>query len=70
MAKPEWGTKRSCPGCGARFYDLGRDPAVCPRCGAAADRRALYRAQRSRAAAAPPEADPDTAARDDGGPDD
>lgn len=34
MVKPEWGTKRSCQRCGARFYDLRRDPIVCPKCGA------------------------------------
>ena len=33
MAKPEWGTKRICPNCGARYYDLHRDPIVCPKCG-------------------------------------
>ena len=33
MAKPEWGTKRTCDKCSARFYDLSRDPAVCPQCG-------------------------------------
>lgn len=33
MAKPELGTKRICPNCGARYYDLNRDPIVCPRCG-------------------------------------
>ena len=32
MAKPEWGTKRLCQGCGARYYDLRRDPPVCPKC--------------------------------------
>ena len=33
MAKPEWGTKRSCPKCGTRFYDLGKDsPVVCIDC--------------------------------------
>ena len=32
MAKPEWGTKRECQSCGARFYDLKRDPPVCPKC--------------------------------------
>jgi uncharacterized protein (TIGR02300 family) len=32
MAKPELGTKRICVSCGARFYDLGRQPAVCPKC--------------------------------------
>jgi uncharacterized protein (TIGR02300 family) len=33
MVKPELGTKRVCVSCGARFYDLTRQPAVCPKCG-------------------------------------
>lgn len=34
MANPEWGTKRQCPKCGTRFYDLGNiDPIVCIDCG-------------------------------------
>ncbi len=33
MAKPELGTKRVCVSCGARFYDLTKQPAVCPKCG-------------------------------------
>jgi uncharacterized protein (TIGR02300 family) len=34
MVKPEWGTKRSCPKCGERFYDLGKeDPVTCIECG-------------------------------------
>ena len=34
MAKPEWGTKRSCPKCGTRFYDLGNEePVNCIECG-------------------------------------
>ena len=37
VAKPEWGTKRICHNCGARFYDLRRDPAVCPACGTVAE---------------------------------
>ena len=32
MSKPEWGEKRECPECKARFYDLKRDPIVCPKC--------------------------------------
>lgn len=27
------GVKRTCPGCGAKFYDLGKNPASCPKCG-------------------------------------
>lgn len=33
MAKPELGTKRVCVACGARFYDLTKIPAACPKCG-------------------------------------
>lgn len=34
MAKPELGTKRVCASCSAKFYDLGKDPITCPKCGA------------------------------------
>ncbi len=33
MTKAELGTKRLCPNCGARYYDLNHDPILCPRCG-------------------------------------
>lgn len=34
MVKPEWGTKRTCPKCATRFYDLGKDdPVTCINCG-------------------------------------
>lgn len=34
MVKPEWGTKRTCPKCAVRFYDLGKDePVTCIECG-------------------------------------
>ncbi|MBT4018829.1 MAG: TIGR02300 family protein [Alphaproteobacteria bacterium] len=32
MAKPEWGTKRECAECATRFYDLNREPILCPSC--------------------------------------
>src|SRR5262245_47554668 len=32
VAKPELGTKRLCGNCGAKFYDLSKDPIVCPKC--------------------------------------
>ena len=34
MAKPELGSKRLCQSCGAKFFDLNRDPILCPKCGA------------------------------------
>jgi len=33
LAKPELGTKRQCQACGAKFFDLNKDPIVCPKCG-------------------------------------
>lgn len=33
MAKPELGSKRVCVACNTRFYDLGKVPALCPKCG-------------------------------------
>ncbi len=32
MAKLTWGTKITCPSCGARFYDLRRPSVACPKC--------------------------------------
>jgi uncharacterized protein (TIGR02300 family) len=33
LAKPELGTKRQCQNCSAKFFDLNKDPIVCPKCG-------------------------------------
>jgi hypothetical protein len=32
LANPELGAKQICPNCQSKFYDLGRRPAVCPKC--------------------------------------
>ncbi len=37
MAKAALGDKQICPTCGAKFYDLGKRPAICPKCAAAFD---------------------------------
>jgi uncharacterized protein (TIGR02300 family) len=34
VVKAELGTKRTCPSCATRFYDLLKNPIVCPKCGA------------------------------------
>jgi len=51
LAKPEWGTKRICPSCGTRYYDLMHDPVVCPKCATPFDPEAFLRSRRSRPAA-------------------
>ena len=33
VAKVELGTKRQCQNCGAKFFDLNKDPIICPKCG-------------------------------------
>ena len=33
MVKAELGTKRTCPSCATRFYDLMKNPILCPKCG-------------------------------------
>ncbi|KAA0681745.1 TIGR02300 family protein [Roseomonas genomospecies 6] len=50
MAKPEWGVKRICPSCGARYYDLRKDPPVCPSCGSQFDPEALLKSRKARPA--------------------
>ena len=47
------GTKRQCLACGAKYYDLGRSPPTCSRCGAEAGSKAP--------GAAPPVAAPEAA---------
>lgn len=32
MGKTDLGDKQVCPNCGAKFYDLRRRPATCPKC--------------------------------------
>ncbi len=48
MAKPEWGVKRVCQSCAAKFYDLNRSPITCPKCAASFDPEALLKSRRSR----------------------
>jgi uncharacterized protein (TIGR02300 family) len=71
MVKPEWGTKRTCPKCSTRFYDLGNDnPAHCIECGTEWTPEPVLKSKQPMAfepAAAPvkePVEDPELAAED------
>ncbi len=55
MAIPELGAKQICPTCQTKFYDLGRRPAVCPKCQHAFDPEEAIRSRRVRARATPAE---------------
>jgi ATP-dependent exoDNAse (exonuclease V) alpha subunit len=56
------GTKRRCLACGARYYDLGRDPPACSRCGAPAESKAAT-GESPLAAGAPAPARPQSLSR-------
>ena len=51
VVKPEWGVKRICHHCGARFYDLHRTPILCPKCATPYDPEQLLKSRRSRSSA-------------------
>jgi len=53
VVKPAWGMKRTCQGCGAHFYDLQKDPIICPKCATVYDPDAVSRTRRGRSSAAP-----------------
>ncbi len=50
MSKPEWGTKRICQSCGAKFYDFHASPIACPACGATFDPEAFLKSRRAKPA--------------------
>jgi uncharacterized protein (TIGR02300 family) len=52
VAKPELGSKRTCQNCGTKFFDLSKDPILCPKCGTVFQVVAAPSTRASRAAAA------------------
>ena len=48
LVKADLGTKRVCPSCNARFYDLQKRPITCPKCEFSFDPEALYKQRRPR----------------------
>ena len=46
LSKPDWGTKRTCQNCGAKYYDLMRSPITCPKCGTVFNPEALLKSRR------------------------
>ncbi len=51
MVKPEWGAKRLCQSCGAKFYDMRRKPIRCPKCDTVFEPESQSKPKRSRAVA-------------------
>lgn len=67
MPKDEWGVKRVCPSCSERFYDLQKDPMLCPYCAAEFTLESLMsdKPKIEKAAAAAPKEDAADAVVDD-----
>jgi uncharacterized protein (TIGR02300 family) len=51
VVKAELGQKRVCTSCAAKFYDLNKDPIICPKCGTVFDATAAAKPRRTRAVA-------------------
>jgi uncharacterized protein (TIGR02300 family) len=68
VAKPELGSKRQCMSCGAKFYDLNKDPAICPKCGTVFQAVALSRAAAPVVARAPVKEEEDDTELETNGP--
>jgi uncharacterized protein (TIGR02300 family) len=49
VAKPELGSKRQCLSCSTKFFDMNKDPIVCPKCGTVFQVSLAQRAQRAAA---------------------
>ena len=54
MAKSDWGKKLTCQSCGARFYNLNKEPATCPKCEATVEIQPVLKPRRTPAEAPKP----------------
>jgi uncharacterized protein (TIGR02300 family) len=59
LANPELGAKQICPNCQAKFYDLGRRPATCPKCATVFDPEEAVRSRRMKARTTVPDYEAD-----------
>lgn len=59
MGKVDLGEKLTCSSCGARYYDLNKTPALCPKCGAENARPKVFKTKKAEAAAKPAIDEPD-----------
>ncbi len=54
MGKVDLGEKLTCSSCGARYYDLNKAPAPCPKCGTENERPKTFRSKKTESAAPKP----------------
>ncbi|MDG2242844.1 MAG: FYDLN acid domain-containing protein [Rhodospirillaceae bacterium] len=65
MGKVDLGEKLTCSSCEARFYDLSKTPAICPKCGAENQRPKVTKAKKVETAPKPEKEASKVAAADD-----
>lgn len=53
LGKVDLGEKLTCSNCEARYYDLNKNPALCPKCGTANERPKVFKAKKAETAAKP-----------------
>jgi hypothetical protein len=70
VAKSDWGKKLTCPSCGARFYNLNKEPATCPKCEATVEIQPVLKPRRTPAEAPKPKKVIEKVTDDDDGDDD
>lgn len=46
MVNPDWGIKRTCHSCGAKYYDFKKKTPVCPNCNTPFNPEALLKSRR------------------------
>ena len=46
MVNPDWGIKRTCHSCGAKYYDFKKKVPECPSCNTVFDPEALLKSRR------------------------
>jgi len=46
VVNPDWGIKRTCHSCGAKYYDLKKKAPECPSCNTLFDPEALLKSRR------------------------
>lgn len=66
MGKVDLGEKLTCSSCGARYYDLNKTPALCPKCGAENARPKVFKTKKAEAAAKPVKDTPEPKKAKDG----
>ena len=59
MVNPDWGIKRTCHSCGAKYYDFKKKTPACPNCGTAFNPEALLKSRRRAAPEEKPKPKPE-----------